>query len=139
MSTSKWTPLTPEALYKYVAIVKPLQHRLSRRVARAALFTVWCASALLALPSLLYSDTYKKQFKVRVHRPASYAPHATDFRLSCTETCTIAAFIAIPEMFDVLSTEFKLFLKYVNGDREICFIKWPDGSYPSSRTDYRPR
>uniref|UniRef100_A0A2H1WUU2 SFRICE_025139 n=1 Tax=Spodoptera frugiperda TaxID=7108 RepID=A0A2H1WUU2_SPOFR len=106
MSTSKWTPLTPEALYKYVAIVKPLQHRLSRRVARAALFTVWCASALLALPSLLYSDTYKKHF------------------------------IAIPEMFDVLSTEFKLFLKYVNGDREICFIKWPDGSYPSSRTDY---
>ncbi|CAH1635702.1 unnamed protein product [Spodoptera littoralis] len=71
---------------RYVAIVKPLQHRLSRRVARAALFTVWCASALLALPSLLYSDTYKKQ--------------------------------------------------YVNGDREICFIKWPDGSYPSSRTDY---
>ncbi|CAH0674010.1 unnamed protein product [Spodoptera exigua] len=71
---------------RYVAIVKPLQHRLSRRVARTALFTVWCASALLALPSLLYSDTYKKQ--------------------------------------------------YVNGDREICFIKWPDGSYPSSRTDY---
>ncbi|RVE53585.1 hypothetical protein evm_001726 [Chilo suppressalis] len=46
---------------RYVAIVKPLQHRLSRRVARTALFTVWCASALLALPSLLYSDTYKKQ------------------------------------------------------------------------------
>ncbi|XP_028177590.1 tachykinin-like peptides receptor 86C [Ostrinia furnacalis] len=71
---------------RYVAIVKPLQHRLSRRVARAALFTVWCASALLALPSLLYSDTYKKQ--------------------------------------------------YINGEREICFIKWPDGSYPTSRADY---
>ncbi|KAL4707258.1 hypothetical protein ACJJTC_019796 [Scirpophaga incertulas] len=71
---------------RYVAIVKPLQHRLSRKVARAALFTVWCASALLALPSLLYSDTYKKQ--------------------------------------------------YINGEREICFIKWPDGSYPTSKTDY---
>ncbi|XP_073952889.1 tachykinin-like peptides receptor 86C isoform X2 [Choristoneura fumiferana] len=71
---------------RYVAIVKPLQHRLSRKVARAALLTVWCASALLALPSLLYSDTYKKQ--------------------------------------------------YINGEREICFIKWPDGSYPTSRADY---
>ncbi|XP_048001553.1 tachykinin-like peptides receptor 86C isoform X2 [Leguminivora glycinivorella] len=71
---------------RYVAIVKPLQHRLSRSVARAALLTVWCASALLALPSLLYSDTYKK--------------------------------------------------KYINGEREICFIKWPDGSYPTSKTDY---
>ncbi|XP_039750556.1 tachykinin-like peptides receptor 86C [Pararge aegeria] len=71
---------------RYVAIVKPLQHRLSRRVARAALFTVWFASVLLALPSLLYSDTYTK--------------------------------------------------KYINGEREICFIKWPDGSYPTSRTDY---
>ncbi|XP_053605634.1 tachykinin-like peptides receptor 86C isoform X1 [Plodia interpunctella] len=71
---------------RYVAIVKPLQHRLSRKVARSALFTVWCASALLALPNLLYSDTYKKQ--------------------------------------------------YINGEREICFIKWPDGSYPTSKTDY---
>ncbi|CAG9579729.1 unnamed protein product [Danaus chrysippus] len=71
---------------RYVAIVKPLQHRLSRSMARAALFSVWFASALLALPSLLYSDTYTK--------------------------------------------------KYVNGEREICFIRWPDGSYPTSRTDY---
>ncbi|KAM3967134.1 neuropeptide receptor A33 [Aphomia sociella] len=71
---------------RYVAIVKPLQHRLSRKVARAALVTVWCSSALLALPSLLYSDTYRKQ--------------------------------------------------YINGQREICFIKWPDGSYPTSKTDY---
>ncbi|XP_023933914.1 tachykinin-like peptides receptor 86C isoform X2 [Bicyclus anynana] len=71
---------------RYVAIVRPLQHRLSRRVARAVLLTVWFASALLALPSLLYSDTYTK--------------------------------------------------KYINGEREICFIKWPDGSYPTSRTDY---
>ncbi|OWR55678.1 neuropeptide receptor A33, partial [Danaus plexippus plexippus] len=45
---------------RYVAIVKPLQHRLSRSMARAALFSVWFASALLALPSLLYSDTYTK-------------------------------------------------------------------------------
>ncbi|CAH2040584.1 unnamed protein product, partial [Iphiclides podalirius] len=71
---------------RYVAIVKPLQHRLSRRVARAALFSVWFCSALLALPSLLYSDTYTK--------------------------------------------------KYINGEREICFIKWPDGSYPTSKADY---
>ncbi|XP_038219388.1 tachykinin-like peptides receptor 86C [Zerene cesonia] len=71
---------------RYVAIVKPLQHRLSRRMARAVLLTVWFASALLALPSLLYSDTYKK--------------------------------------------------KYINGEREICFMKWPDGSYPTSKTDY---
>ncbi|CAG4970294.1 unnamed protein product [Parnassius apollo] len=71
---------------RYVAIVKPLQHRLSRKVARAALFSVWCSSTLLALPTLIYSDTYTK--------------------------------------------------KYVNGEREICFIKWPDGSYPTSKTDY---
>ncbi|KAJ2947512.1 hypothetical protein O0L34_g17302 [Tuta absoluta] len=70
----------------YVVELKPLHHRLSGRVARTALFTVWSASALLALPSLLYSDTYNK--------------------------------------------------KYINGEREICFIKWPDGSYPTSRTDY---
>ncbi|VVC92576.1 unnamed protein product, partial [Leptidea sinapis] len=71
---------------RYVAIVKPLQHRLSRRMARTVLFTVWCASALLALPSLIYSDTYTK--------------------------------------------------KYINDEREICFVKWPDGSYPTSRIDY---
>ncbi|XP_052748720.1 tachykinin-like peptides receptor 86C isoform X2 [Galleria mellonella] len=71
---------------RYVAIVKPLHHRLSRKVARAALVTVWCLSALLALPNLLYSDTYRKQ--------------------------------------------------YINGEREICFIRWPDGSYPTSKTDY---
>lgn len=49
-------------VYRYVAIVRPLQHRLSRTMARAALFTVWCAGTLLSLPSLIYSDTYKKQW-----------------------------------------------------------------------------
>ncbi|XP_041988935.1 tachykinin-like peptides receptor 86C isoform X2 [Aricia agestis] len=71
---------------RYVAIVRPLQHRLSRRIARAALLTVWVASASLALPSLLYSDTLSK--------------------------------------------------KYINGERKICFIKWPDGGYPTSKADY---
>ncbi|XP_068625597.1 tachykinin-like peptides receptor 86C [Battus philenor] len=71
---------------RYVAIVKPLHHRLSRKVARAVLLSVWCSSVVLALPTLMYSDTYTK--------------------------------------------------KYINGQREICFIKWPDGSYPTSKMDY---
>ncbi|KOB79390.1 Neuropeptide receptor A33 [Operophtera brumata] len=49
---------------RYVAIVRPLQHRLSRTMARAALITVWCAGTLLSLPSLLYSDTYRKHYNL---------------------------------------------------------------------------
>ncbi|XP_073993519.1 tachykinin-like peptides receptor 86C isoform X2 [Rhodnius prolixus] len=44
-------------LDRYMAIVRPLKHRMSRRKARIALLIIWAASSLLAIPCLLYSTT----------------------------------------------------------------------------------
>ncbi|XP_014241538.1 tachykinin-like peptides receptor 86C isoform X2 [Cimex lectularius] len=45
------------SLDRYMAIVRPLKHRISRRKAGFALAVIWLASCLLALPCLLYSTT----------------------------------------------------------------------------------
>ncbi|XP_021930461.1 tachykinin-like peptides receptor 86C isoform X2 [Zootermopsis nevadensis] len=72
---------------RYMAIVRPLQHRMSRRRARLALAVIWLASGLLAVPCLLYSTTMTK--------------------------------------------------RYANDQRRIvCYMRWPDGSYPTSMTEY---
>ncbi|KAF9806686.1 hypothetical protein SFRURICE_020742 [Spodoptera frugiperda] len=42
-----------------------------------------------------YITDYDIFLKVSVHRPASYASHATDFSLSCMETHTTASSIRI--------------------------------------------
>ncbi|XP_049845308.1 tachykinin-like peptides receptor 86C [Schistocerca gregaria] len=42
---------------QYMAIVRPLQHRMTRRRALLALLAVWAASALLATPCLIFSTT----------------------------------------------------------------------------------
>ncbi|KAK9503423.1 hypothetical protein O3M35_009978 [Rhynocoris fuscipes] len=47
-------------LDRYMAIVRPLKHRMSRRKARIALVIIWAASALLAIPCLLYSTTMSR-------------------------------------------------------------------------------
>ncbi|CAB0008144.1 unnamed protein product [Nesidiocoris tenuis] len=51
------------SLDRYVAILRPLKHRMSRRKARVALVIIWAMSSLLALPCLLYSTT-----KIRSYR-----------------------------------------------------------------------
>ncbi|XP_048512367.1 tachykinin-like peptides receptor 86C isoform X2 [Athalia rosae] len=47
---------------RYMAIVRPLQHRMSRRRALLAVAMIWFASALLALPCLLYSTTMTRRY-----------------------------------------------------------------------------
>ena len=50
----------------YIAIVRPLEPRLSRCCARAFLVAIWAASALLAVPAVLYSRTWT--FKYDEHK-----------------------------------------------------------------------
>ncbi|XP_049806834.1 tachykinin-like peptides receptor 86C [Schistocerca nitens] len=45
------------SLDRYMAIVRPLQHRMTRRRALLALLAVWAASGLLATPCLIFSTT----------------------------------------------------------------------------------
>ncbi|XP_046605787.1 tachykinin-like peptides receptor 86C isoform X1 [Neodiprion virginianus] len=47
---------------RYMAIVRPLQHRMSRRRALLAVAMIWFASALLGLPCLLYSTTMTRSY-----------------------------------------------------------------------------
>ncbi|KAJ9579513.1 hypothetical protein L9F63_004832, partial [Diploptera punctata] len=47
---------------RYMAIVRPLQHRMSRRRARVALVIIWLASGILAVPCLLYSTTMTRRY-----------------------------------------------------------------------------
>ncbi|XP_047103610.1 tachykinin-like peptides receptor 86C [Schistocerca piceifrons] len=56
VSSSAFT-LAAISLDRYMAIVKPLQHRMTRRRALLALLAVWMASALLAAPCLVFSTT----------------------------------------------------------------------------------
>ncbi|KAF6213654.1 hypothetical protein GE061_011376 [Apolygus lucorum] len=49
------------SLDRYVAIVRPLKHRMSRRKARIALIMIWLSSSVLALPCLIYSTTKSRR------------------------------------------------------------------------------
>ncbi|XP_075210909.1 tachykinin-like receptor at 86C [Lycorma delicatula] len=72
---------------RYVAIVHPLRHRISRKRASFVLVIVWLSSCILAIPCILYSTTKTK--------------------------------------------------RYANGQvRTFCYLKWPDGQYPYSSSEY---
>ncbi|XP_034943152.1 tachykinin-like peptides receptor 86C isoform X3 [Chelonus insularis] len=47
---------------RYMAIMRPLQHHMSRRRTTVALILIWLASALLAMPCLLYSTTLTRRY-----------------------------------------------------------------------------
>ncbi|XP_049782556.1 tachykinin-like peptides receptor 86C [Schistocerca cancellata] len=63
VSSSAFT-LAAISLDRYMAIVKPLQHRMTRRRALLALLAVWMASALLAAPCLVFSTTNVRTYNV---------------------------------------------------------------------------
>ncbi|XP_049798193.1 tachykinin-like peptides receptor 86C [Schistocerca nitens] len=50
------------SLDRYMAIVRPLQHRMTRRRALLALLAVWVASAALAGPCLVFSTTVTRTY-----------------------------------------------------------------------------
>ncbi|XP_015591693.1 tachykinin-like peptides receptor 86C isoform X4 [Cephus cinctus] len=60
------------SLDRYMAIMRPLQHHMSRRRARLALALIWFASALLALPCLLYSTTFTRRYSNGQSRNVCY-------------------------------------------------------------------
>ncbi|XP_012287192.2 tachykinin-like peptides receptor 86C [Orussus abietinus] len=47
---------------RYMAIMRPLQHHMSRKRAISVLILIWFASALLATPCLLYSTTMTRSY-----------------------------------------------------------------------------
>ncbi|XP_043273113.1 tachykinin-like peptides receptor 86C isoform X2 [Venturia canescens] len=47
---------------RYMAIMRPLKHHMSRRRTIIALISIWLASALLAMPCLLYSTTKTRKY-----------------------------------------------------------------------------
>lgn len=67
---------------RYMAIVRPLQHRMSRRRARLALAIIWLASGLLAVPCLLYSTT----MTMRYNQPHLYIVHQVNSKFCCIAT-----------------------------------------------------
>ncbi|KAK8733015.1 hypothetical protein OTU49_006708, partial [Cherax quadricarinatus] len=48
---------------RYIAIVKPLEPRMSKTVARVFILVIWTSSMVLALPCLLYSTTVSVTYK----------------------------------------------------------------------------
>nr|BAO01084.1 neuropeptide GPCR A34 [Nilaparvata lugens] len=50
-------------LDRYMAIMRPLRHRMSRRRARLLIAVVWASSCLLALPCLRYSQTMTRKYR----------------------------------------------------------------------------
>ncbi|XP_075210864.1 tachykinin-like peptides receptor 86C [Lycorma delicatula] len=59
-------------LDRFMAIMRPLHHRTSRRRARALIGIVWISSCLLALPCLLYSVTMTRKYINDQSRTACY-------------------------------------------------------------------
>nr|QRN45494.1 tachykinin-Like peptides receptor isoform X2 [Carausius morosus] len=57
---------------RYMAIVRPLQHSLSRKKARIAVVVVWVSSTSLAVPSLLYSTTKTRRYAGEQTRTVCY-------------------------------------------------------------------
>ncbi|XP_074094075.1 tachykinin-like peptides receptor 86C isoform X2 [Cotesia typhae] len=49
---------------RYMAIMRPLQHHMSRKRTTVALVLIWLASALLAMPCLLYSTTMTRRYNL---------------------------------------------------------------------------
>ncbi|XP_057332523.1 tachykinin-like peptides receptor 86C [Microplitis mediator] len=47
---------------RYMAIMRPLQHHMSRKRTTVALVLIWLASTLLAMPCLLYSTTMTRRY-----------------------------------------------------------------------------
>ncbi|CAO1429904.1 unnamed protein product [Diamesa hyperborea] len=47
---------------RYIAIVRPLQHRTSRKKARIFLAIIWLMSCVLAVPCLMYSSVMTKKY-----------------------------------------------------------------------------
>ncbi|CRK88961.1 CLUMA_CG002658, isoform A, partial [Clunio marinus] len=72
---------------RYIAIMRPLQHRTSRKKAILFVLIIWLTSSILAAPCLIYS-------------------HVSSRKYSSGKT------------------------------RTVCFMLWPDGGYPTSKTDY---
>ncbi len=50
--------------YSYIAIVYPLRPRMSKSTARIAISLIWCASCILAIPCLLYSQTISHRLEL---------------------------------------------------------------------------
>ncbi|XP_057370382.1 tachykinin-like peptides receptor 86C [Daphnia carinata] len=48
---------------RYIAIVYPLRPRMSKSTARIAISLIWCASCVLAIPCLLYSQTISHSYR----------------------------------------------------------------------------
>ncbi|XP_063703924.1 tachykinin-like peptides receptor 86C [Culicoides brevitarsis] len=59
-------------LDRYIAIVRPLQHRTSRKKARIFLLIIWVSSCLLAAPCIMYSTTMTKTYMNGKSRTVCY-------------------------------------------------------------------
>uniref|UniRef100_A0A336K3G4 CSON002393 protein n=1 Tax=Culicoides sonorensis TaxID=179676 RepID=A0A336K3G4_CULSO len=59
-------------LDRYIAIVRPLQHRTSRKKARIFLLVIWLMSCVLAAPCILYSTTMTKTYTNGKSRTVCY-------------------------------------------------------------------
>ncbi|KAL7023259.1 hypothetical protein ACKWTF_012541 [Chironomus riparius] len=57
---------------RYIAIVKPLHHRTSRKKARIFLFVIWFTSCVLAAPCLIYSQISTKRYSNGKTRTVCY-------------------------------------------------------------------
>ncbi|XP_068200430.1 tachykinin-like peptides receptor 86C isoform X3 [Palaemon carinicauda] len=49
---------------RYIAIVRPLEPRMSKTTARVFILIIWSSSMLLALPCILYSDTVSIHYNI---------------------------------------------------------------------------
>jgi tachykinin-like receptor len=48
----------PSICYRYIAIIYPLRPRLTGRIVLTIIVCVWAASIALALPNIIYAETY---------------------------------------------------------------------------------
>lgn len=97
---------------RYVAIVRPLHRRNSRKKARLFLFVIWSLSSALSFPGLVYSVTDTKRYDV------------------CYRHCR-ATLLIWDMVFGLNSSSY-----HSGKTRTVCYVQWPDGRYPHSATDY---
>ncbi|XP_053605647.1 tachykinin-like peptides receptor 86C isoform X2 [Plodia interpunctella] len=98
-----------------------LAHRRMRTVTNYFLVNLAVADLLMAT----LNGAPNFVFLVTAHWPFGAATcTASNFTANLTVSAGVFTLVAITVD------------RYINGEREICFIKWPDGSYPTSKTDY---
>lgn len=105
----------PLSLYRYVAIMRPLQPRMSKRRNLAIAAVIWISSSLISCPMLLFFKTEE----VRIHT----------YTGDCNNIFSIFVCVSPFLCPKVPATK-------QSNSRIVCYSEWPDGQTNFSKQEY---